>query len=116
MNKTAKKYASFVLMLLMIFVMIFASVYTSTAYASEYKKIEDLNGKKIGVQTGCLYETHITDECPDAEIQYFTMPQDMILALNSQKIDAYLIEEVGYYATAAVHPELATLEESAGLC
>ena len=44
------------------------------------------------------------------------MPQDMILALNSQKIDAYLIEEVGYYATAAVHPELATLEESAGLC
>ena len=114
MTKTAKKYASFVLMLLMVFVMLFGTM--STAYASEYKTIEDLNGKKIGVQTGCLYETHITDECPDAEIQYFTMPQDMILALNSQKIDAYLIEEVGYYATAAAHPELATLEESAGLC
>lgn len=114
MNKITKKYASIVLMLLMTFVMIFGTV--PVAYASEYKTIEELNGKKIGVQTGCLYETHIADECPDAEIQYFTMPQDMILALNSNKIDAYLIEEVGYYATAAVHPELATLEESAGLC
>ena len=90
----------------------------SAAFAAETvdMPIADLNGKTIGVQTGCLYETHITDECPDAEIQYFTMPQDMILALNSQKIDAYLVEEVGYYATAAVHPELAPLEESAGLC
>lgn len=114
MKKNTKKYACLVLMLLVVFIMLFGTM--STAYASEYKKIEDLNGKKIGVQTGCLYETHITDECPDAEIQYFTMPQDMILALNSQKIDAYLIEEVGYYATAAVHPELAILEESAGLC
>ena len=114
MNKITKKYASIVLMLLMTFVMIFGTV--PVAYASEYKTIEELNGTKIGVQTGCLYETHIADECPDAEIQYFTMPQDMILALNSNKIDAYLIEEVGYYATAAVHPELATLEESAGLC
>ena len=90
----------------------------SPAYAAESAgtAIADYNGKTIGVQTGCLYETHITDECPDAEIQYFTMPQDMILALNSQKIDAYLVEEVGFYATAAVHPELSPLEESAGLC
>lgn len=114
MNNTTKKYASVALMLLMTVVMIFGTV--PAAYASEYKTIEELNGKKIGVQTGCLYETHIADRCPDAEIQYFTMPQDMILALNSNKIDAYLIEEVGYYATSAVHPELATLEESAGLC
>lgn len=114
MNQMTKKYVSFFLMALMIWGALFTTV--PTAYAADYEKIEDLNGKKIGVQTGCLYETHIVDECPDAEIQYFTMPQDMILALNSQKIDAYLIEEVGYYATAAVHPELATLDESAGLC
>lgn len=114
MNLITRKGASFTLMLILSFVMIFSTA--SFAYASDVETIADLNGKKIGVQTGCLYETHIVDECPDSEIQYYTMPQDMILALNSQKIDAYLIEEVGYYATAAVHPELATLEESAGLC
>ena len=115
-RNTEKKYASFVFVFLMTAVLLLGTF--SAAFAAETvdMPIADLNGKTIGVQTGCLYETHITDECPDAEIQYFTMPQDMILALNSQKIDAYLVEEVGYYATAAVHPELAPLEESAGLC
>lgn len=113
-NRITKNYASILLMLFVIGLMLTGTL--STAYAAEYQTIADLNGKKIGVQTGCLYETHIADKCPDAEIQYFTMPQDMILALNSQKIDAYLIEEVGYYATAAAHPELAAMKESAGIC
>lgn len=113
-NRITKNYASILLVLFVIGLLLTGTL--STAYAAEYQTIADLNGKKIGVQTGCLYETHIADKCPDAEIQYFTMPQDMILALNSQKIDAYLIEEVGYYATAAAHPELAAMKESAGLC
>lgn len=113
-NRITKNYASILLVLFVIGLLLTGTL--STAYAAEYQTITDLNGKKIGVQTGCLYETHIADKCPDAEIQYFTMPQDMILALNSQKIDAYLIEEVGYYATAAAHPELAAMKESAGLC
>ena len=53
MKKATRKYASLVLMILVVFVMLFGTM--STAYASEYKKIEDLNGKKIGVQTGCIY-------------------------------------------------------------
>ena len=93
-NITAKSDAARLLMLLVMSLLFVSTLFPSSVYAAEYEKIADLNGKKIGVQTGCLYETHIADECPDAEIQYFTMPQDMILALNSKKIDAYLIEEV----------------------
>ncbi|MBQ1958781.1 MAG: ABC transporter substrate-binding protein/permease [Firmicutes bacterium] len=111
-----KNYISFAFVLLVIAAMLLGMISPVYAAESDIQTIADCNGKTIGVQTGCLYETHIADECPDAEIQYFTMPQDMILALNSQKIDAYLVEEVGFYATAAVHPELAPLEESAGLC
>ena len=50
MNRTAKKYASFVLLLLTAVVMLFGTL--SPAYASEYKKIEDLNGKKVAVKPG----------------------------------------------------------------
>lgn len=107
-NRITKNYASILLVLFVIGLLLTGTL--STAYAAEYQTIADLNGKKIGVQTGCLYETHIAYKCPDAEIQYFTMPQDMILALNSQKIDAYLIEEVGYYATAAAHPRACSHE------
>ena len=77
-NTIAKKRAALLLTLLVITLLLTCILSTASAYAAEYEKIADLNGKKIGVQTGCLYETHIADKCPDAEIQYFTMPQDMI--------------------------------------
>lgn len=78
--------------------------------------IEELNGKKIGVQTGVLYEDLIKDTIQDEEWLYYKMPNDMIPALTSNKIDAYLIEEVGYYAQKFERPELVRMEEPAGYC
>ena len=91
------------------------------AYASEAMQskngittIKQLDGKKIGVQTGVLYEDEIKDEIEGEEWAYYKMPNDMIPALESNKIDAYLIEEVGFYAQRYEHPELMRLEEKAG--
>ena len=82
--------------------------------AAEYNTIEDLNGHDIGVQTAVLYEDLIRDRVPDTTFQYYTMPNDMILALKSGKIDGYLIEEVSYGVQKKNHPDLAVLEEPAG--
>lgn len=76
--------------------------------------IEALDGKRIGVQTAVLYEELIMDRVPNATFQYYTMPNDLILALKSGKIDAYLIEEVSYGVQKKNHPDLAVLEEPAG--
>lgn len=76
--------------------------------------IKQLDNKKIGVQTGVLYEDEIKDEIEGEEWAYYKMPNDMIPALESNKIDAYLIEEVGFYAQRYEHPELMRLEEKAG--
>ena len=76
----------------------------SVLSAAEFETIEDLNGHDIGVQTAVLYE----------EFQYYTMPNDMILALQSGKVDGYLIEEVSYGVQKKNHPELTVLEEPAG--
>ena len=76
--------------------------------------IEELNGKNLGVQTGVLYEDHIKDELEGETWYYYKMPNDMIPALESNKIVAYLIEEVGYYAQRYEHPELVRLEEAVG--
>ena len=76
--------------------------------------IDQLNGKNIGVQTGVLYEDHIKDDLEGETWYYYKMPNDMILALESNKIDAYLIEEVGFYAQKFEHPELVRLEEPVG--
>ena len=76
--------------------------------------IEELDGKRIGVQTAVLYEELIMDRVPKAQFQWYTMPNDLILALKSGKIDAYLIEEVSYGVQKKNHPDLAVLEEPAG--
>ncbi len=89
-------------------------IFSASAFAVEYKTIEDLNGKNIGVQTAVLYEELIQDRVPDATFQYYTMPNDMILALQSGKVDAYLIEEVSFGVQKKNHPELTALEEPAG--
>ena len=96
----------------LLLVMLFASL--SAFSEPKYSTIEDLNGKNIGVQTAVLYEELIQDRVPDSTIQYYTMPNDMILALTSGKVDAYLIEEVSYGVQKKNHPELDVLEEPAG--
>ena len=85
-----------------------------SASAAAYETIEDLNGHNIGVQTAVLYEDLIRDRVPDTEFQYYTMPNDMILALKSGKVDGYLIEEVSYGVQKKNHPDLAVIEEPAG--
>ena len=82
--------------------------------AAEFSTIEDLNGHGIGVQTAVLYEELIRERVPDTTFQYYTMPNDMILALKSGKIDGYLIEEVSYGVQKKNHPDLAVLDEPAG--
>lgn len=78
------------------------------------QSIESFDGKPIGVQTAVLYEELIADRVPNTTFQYYTMPNDMILALQSKKISAYLIEQVGFGVQKANHPELETLDELPG--
>ena len=70
-----------------------AAVFLASAFSAREKieTIEDLNGSNIGVQTAVLYEDLIRDRVPDSTFQYYTMPNDMIYALTSGKVDAYLI-------------------------
>lgn len=93
---------------------------TASVFAADAKNgissIDELNGKQLGVQTGVLYEDLIKDDLEGETWNYYKMPNDMILALESNKIDAYLIEEVGFYAQKYEHPELVRLEESPGYC
>ena len=91
-----------------------AVAFAATVDTSKFEKIEDFNGLPIGVQTAVLYEELIQDRVPDTEFQYYTMPTDMILALKSGKVAAYLVEAVGYGVHKANHPELETFREIPG--
>ena len=118
MKKNTKRLSSLLLALLMTTAVLFGAAVPVFAEQAPTKtgitSIEELNGKNLGVQTGVLYEDHIKDDLEGETWYYYKMPNDMIPALESNKIVAYLIEEVSYYAQRYEHPELVRLEEAVG--
>ena len=53
----------------------------------------DFDGKRFGIKTGSSFESATLQYFPNAEYFYFDSSSDMIVALNSNKIDAYLEDE-----------------------
>ena len=59
-------------------------------------KLSDLSGKKIGVMTGSIQAVMMPEMIPDAEYLEFNAVSDLIVALNSKKIDAFGCDESLY--------------------
>ena len=58
--------------------------------------LSDLSGKKVGVMTGSIQAVMMPDLVPDAEYMEFNSVPDLIVALNSKKIDAFGCDESLY--------------------
>ncbi|MBC8079164.1 MAG: transporter substrate-binding domain-containing protein [Gorillibacterium sp.] len=57
-----------------------------------FKTMEDLNGKKIGVQMGTTQEEIAQKQVKDADITSITSVSDLIMQLESKKVDALIVE------------------------
>ncbi len=58
-----------------------------------FSSIDELDGKRIGIQTGTGYEVVVSRELPHAKVMYFQTKSDLITALRGNKIDAFIIDE-----------------------
>ncbi len=58
-----------------------------------YTDIEQLHGKKIGIQTGTFFDQLVQETLPDVEFLYYNTMADCLIALNSGKIDAFPEDE-----------------------
>ena len=73
---------------------------------------ELLYGKTAGVMTGTPQDQIVQAVVPDAEIQYYNNMSDMCLALESGKIDFYVLSTVNYYSLAEEYPDIGYLDIS----
>ncbi|NRT72126.1 transporter substrate-binding domain-containing protein [Clostridium beijerinckii] len=55
------------------------------------KSIGDLKGKKVGVQKGSIQEAYAQENFKDSELKSLAKVTDLILDLDSKKIDAILV-------------------------
>ena len=63
------------------------------AQGSGLTSISQLDGKRIGVQTGTSFDQAIFEKLPNAEVSYFNNKADLISALLTNKIDGYAVDE-----------------------
>lgn len=63
------------------------------ALAGGYNAIDELDGKRIGVQTGTTFDGIVQSALPNAQIMYFNTKADLINGIKANKIDAYAVDE-----------------------
>ena len=69
-------------------------LFSCTQKDSEITSIEDLSGKKIGVQSGTTSESYIQKNIQDSFIIEYSTGYDAAKALTAKKIDAIVIDEL----------------------
>ena len=73
--------------------------------------IKDFAGKRIGIQTGTVFDTIVWGAIPDAQVSYFNSYTDLELALTTGKIDAFAADEPIVRYMMAADDRLTYLDE-----
>ena len=71
------------------------------------KTIEDLKGKKVGVQKGAVQEQLANEQLSGSEIKPLGKVSDLMLSLDTKKVDAVIVELPVAKAYVAKNPSLA---------
>ncbi|SKA85910.1 amino acid ABC transporter substrate-binding protein, PAAT family [Clostridium sp. USBA 49] len=71
------------------------------------KSIDDLKGKKVGVQKGAIQEEIAAKQMPNSEAKALSKISDITLALKTKKIDAAIIEEPVAKSNVSANSDLA---------
>lgn len=68
------------------------AVMVRTEDKDKYKSLEDLKGKKVGVQMGTVQEELANDQIIGAEVKSLGKITDLVLELKNKKVDALVVE------------------------
>ena len=70
----------------------------------------DLDGKKIGVQSGTTGELYVQENCPNAKLNSFKTGMDAALDLMNGAIDAVVLDELPAKEIVARNPSLTIVD------
>ena len=77
----------------------------------KFTSVSQLNGKRIGVQTGTTFDKIVLAALPDAQISYYNSYPELAAALEANKIDAFPGDEPVLRLMTAENDKLAILED-----
>ena len=74
-------------------------------------RLDDLDGKRIGVQTGTISGALVEGRLPGAQVDYFNTVIDVLAAMNTGKVDGGCMDEPTLRYLQIENPQLMILEE-----
>ncbi|MCR5685757.1 MAG: transporter substrate-binding domain-containing protein, partial [Lachnospiraceae bacterium] len=80
-------------------ILAFAAVPSGTARAAsdlpegEFSSLDELASKRIGLPTGSNFGDMVAQRLPDAEVSWYNGQPDLLVALSTNKIDAFPADE-----------------------
>ena len=81
------------------------------AETETFNSLQDLDGKRIGVQTGSTFDVITKNRLPNAKIEYYNTYADMAEAVVSNKIEGFPADEPVLKMIAAENPKIRILDE-----
>ena len=84
---------------------------TDAVVTGAYTSLSQLDGARIGVQTGTTFDQIVLETLPNAKISYFNTYPDMAAAVEANKIDGFPGDEPVLQLMAAEDPKLTILSE-----
>ena len=80
------------------------------AKSEKLKSIEDIKKRNIGVLLGSIHDSYATKNFPEAQIFQYQNVSDLLLALNTEKVDAVFMDHFSLKDIFAQNQELDVLE------
>ena len=90
---------------------VFCLLPTNEKKGKQPRTLSELDGCKVGIQTGLNYEDYLAEKCPGAEPVFFSEFPSMFPALEQGKVDAILTENTSFLIERLEHEGLAAMDE-----
>ncbi|TLU84846.1 MAG: ABC transporter permease subunit [Chlorobium sp.] len=86
-------------------------VISSAPKSNKFSSLEDLKNKRFAVFTGTVHDGFVSRKYPNAQLMRYESTADMVLALESNKVDVALLDVITAGVIIKHNPELGILQE-----
>ncbi|MFA4839821.1 MAG: ABC transporter permease subunit [Candidatus Neomarinimicrobiota bacterium] len=79
---------------------------------SKFSTIDDIKDKRIGVLLGSIHDSYATQKYPDADILQYQSISDMLIALNSGKVDVAFFDQAALNDVFSANEDIGLLADN----
>ncbi len=101
-----------IITILIAFLVLLTGVCSTAAEGKGIASIDDLEGKKLAVPSSTVQDIYIQKHYPNLELQRYNLEADMMQALQNERCDAAIMDDIICYALARKFDNVTILKNS----